>query len=253
MPGPILDNVEFPHAFPLPPNLSDQALSPGHAQTERAWYYYLAEIGARHMLNRILRTHTWNTDVRTERQIRQMVAQADDFEEQVHQWYLSLPPMFYFEIPSGYVLEPHPSELAYILRHRYLGCRELIGRPFLKLCVENPLQIDPGLRSRVAALASQSLQYCLLRVGKISPQLHQGTWFALRNMASSTLMLGAASTAQKCSDLLGAHELAIPTDWKELIIGAVDRVGPYWEQNRGGVPELRSIIHAVLERCAEEE
>lgn len=247
VPGPILDNVEFPHAFPLPPNLNDQVLSPRHEQAERGWYYYLAEIAARHMLNRILRLHTWRMEIRTEKQIREMVAQADELEEQVQQWYDSLPPMFSFEIPTGDVLEPHPDEQAFILRHRYMGCRELIGRPFVKLCVEKPLDIEPQLRSRVTSLASQCLQYCLLRVHKVSPQLHQGTWFLLRNMASSAMMLGAASMAQKRPWLLGAREMVVPADWKGNILEAVEITKPYWEQNRGGTSELREMIWTVLD------
>lgn len=253
VPGPILDNVEFPHAFPLPPNLNDQILSPGHAQTERTWYYYLAEIAARHLLNRILRNHIWNIDACTERQIRQMIAQAEEFEEQVYQWYVSLPPMFSFDIPTGYVLEDNQDELAFILRQRYLRCRELIGRPFLKLCVEQPLQIDPQLRSRMASYASQCLQSTILRNSAVSPQFHQGTWFLLRNITSSTLLLGAAAIAQTRADLLGAQEIVVPESWKETIQGAVEIVEPYWEQNRGGLPEMKKLIDAVLASCHESE
>lgn len=253
VPGPILDNVDFPHAFPLAPNLIDQPSSPRYTQTERTWYYYLAEIAARHMLNRILRSHNFASKVHTEGQIRQMIAQADEFEEQLHQWYLSLPPMFFFEIPTGYNLAEHPDELAFILRHRYLACRELIGRPFLKLCVENPLQIDPELRSQIASLGSQSLQYCLLRVSKATPQLHQGTWFVLRNLASSTLLVGAASIAQRYPDLLGARDLIFPAAWKELILATMDIVDPYWGMNQGGISETKTLIHAVLNGCTEDD
>lgn len=199
------------------------------------------------MLNRLLRVHTWKSDIRTENQIREMVAQAEELEEQVQQWYMSLPPIFAFEIPTGYELESLEDELAFILRHRYMGCRELIGRPFVKLCVEKPLQIEPRLRSRVASLASQCLRYCLLRVHRVTPQLHQGTWFLLRNMASSTMMLGAASMAQKRSWLLGAQEVVVPTNWKGKLLEAVEATTPYWEQSSGGLPELRKMIWTMLD------
>lgn len=251
MPGPILDNVEFPHAFPLPPDLNDQPVSPGHAQTEQTWYYYLAEIAARHMVNRIVRTHLWNAENFTVTQIRQVIAQADEFEKQIHQWYLSLPPIFFFKIPVGYELEQLPSELAFILRQRYFRCRELVGRPFLRMCVEKALEIDAQLRSRVASLASQCLKYCLLRASNASPQFHQGTWFLLRNITSSTLMLGAASIARRQPDLLGAQEVVIPEGWTEMIRGSVENLSPYWEQKRGGLPEMKKLIDTVLISCAE--
>lgn len=199
------------------------------------------------MLNRLLRVHTWKSEIRTENQIREMVARAEELEEQVQQWYMSLPPMFSFNIPTGTDLEMLPDELAFILRHRYMRCRELIGRPFVRLCVEKSLQIESRLRSRVASLASQCLRFCLLRIHKVSPQLHQGTWFLLRNMASTALMLGAVSIAQKNFWLLGAQEIVVPPDWKEKIQEAVEVTTPYWEQNCGGVSELRKMIWAVLD------
>lgn len=66
-------------------------------------------------------------------------------------------------------------------------------------------------------------------------------------------MLGAATLARRRPDLLGAQELIIPEGWMEMIRGAVERLSPYWVQNRGGLPEMKRTIDAVLASCAEDE
>lgn len=248
MPGPILDNVDFPYAFPLPPDLGEEVFSPGRADAERGWYYYLSEIAARHLLNRISRTHAQKSWANSEGEIRRMVAQAEELEEQVQQWYASLPSLFHFDIPSAYSLTPHPDELAYILQNRYINAQELIGRPFVRICIEKRLQIEPRLREQVAAFASRGLQCCMLKIHPYRPQIHHGTWFALRNTVCMGLILASANEAQQRPWLLGAQEMVVPPRWREALIEAKQALEPYWDYPGDGLKELASILDAILGR-----
>ncbi|KAH7176383.1 glycosyl hydrolase family 3 N terminal domain-containing protein [Dactylonectria macrodidyma] len=243
LPSPILDIVGFPHAFPLPPNVGQSAEI---SDNERTWYYYLAEIAARHLFNRLVTLHSWPVDKPTSDQVQRMIAQADIFEAQLHDWYISLPPIFQFDIPDGYTSQPHPDDLTQILRSRYLCLRELVARPFVKLTVDTPLDIDPRLRARVISLASLSLQYCMLKLSQVAPHRHQGTWFGLRNVASSSLILGAVNIAHQRTWLTGAQELALPQGWRERVAQAVETIGPYWDEPSGGAPEMKRIVQSVL-------
>ena len=250
IPGSILENANPTHTFPLPPSVLEQSAELEPSEGERGWYYYLSEIAARHLLNRVLRAHSWSKEQPAMREIRNMIAQAEIFENQLHEWHSRLPAMFYFETPSGPAIDLASDDLVQILRSRYLTCRELIYRPFVRLCVENRLDIDPDTRRLVASLASQSLQYCVYKLSQVSPHLHHGTWFALRNAATSSLILIAASKA--CSDLnlLGAHELVLPEGWRERISRTLDIVNPFWSINEGGSLEIRQIIESSLANSA---
>jgi hypothetical protein len=245
----ILDKIDFPHEFPLPPSIEDHVLHSESAGVERSWYYYLADIAARHLFNRLLCAHSWKIGSATsERDIEHMVTQSEMLEAQIHTWYLSLPPTLYFEIPGGYTTEPLDDEMTEILRQRYLGCRELVARPFVRFCIEEELTgVEPLLMRRITSLASRGLQYCMLKLGLMNAQRHQGTWFTLRITATYSLILCALDLAQRRSLCSGAHHLSLPEGWRSAITAAIDAVGVRWNDPSGGAFSIRSVVQAVLD------
>lgn len=188
LPSPVLDSINFPYAFPTPPATADA----GHEYatetvvSERSWYFFLSDIAARHLLNRLLRTDTdspattTNTTL-TPHTVRRMIAQADMIETQVTNWHASLPSTLYFDVPVGYTPEPLLDDLSLILRYRYFAMRELVGRPFVRLCVERSIDhLDAATRPVVLSSAGQSLRYCILKLHGVLACRHQGIWLALR-------------------------------------------------------------------------
>ena len=155
--------------------------------------------------------------------------------------------MLKFDIPQGPTVAPHPDELIQILRNRFLTIRELIHRPFVRLCVENSLgALGSDLRSTVAALASKCLQCCLYKLVQVSTQIHQGTWFMMRTHATSAIILNAANIARKDASLLGAASMVMPDGWREGIENMMNQIAPYWDDDSGDIAEIRRAVERAL-------
>lgn len=257
LPSTDLDDVLFPHGFPTPPTFGTESRksSPenGSDSDERTWWYYLAEIAARHLLNRISCTVRDVPEVLTADHIQKMLRRADMMETQIHNWYLSLPALFRFDITPSLDLQPCSDDLTSILRHRYLGLREYVGRPFVRLCVDFPLDdLEPSLRSRVTSLASQSLHYCLLKILQLQPRRHQGTWFQLRQVVTSSLIVSSVCFAQQMPWRAGAHALVLPDDWLSKVQQALGRLETSsWAEESGGVRAMYALVQSVLGACSE--
>ena len=246
VPGPLLDNTDFPDAFPSPPNPDPS--SPAHevAEGERIWYYYLAEIAVRHLINRIMRANYTDKWPPTSKDIRKLLRHADILESQVTEWQESLPPMFQFELPTDSTADIHPDDLTQILRHRYITCRELIARPFVRICLEtSPQDLDQRHRARITQLATENVRMCLLKISQATSHLHQGTWFGVRYLATSMLILSAVHKA-KANRWSWPQEVILPADWRETSYAAVDVYTPYWNMAAGGLSNIHSLVQKIL-------
>jgi hypothetical protein len=242
-----LEDIDLSQTFPLPPNLDGELSNSESDITVRVWYYYLAEIAARHLINRMLRTRIWTHTVASSEEIWRMRSEVELFETQVHEWHSSLPEKLKFDIPEGPFLQDETDELKQILRHRYLTNRELIYRPFIRLCVEHELQsLEPHLRAAVASLASQGLQYCMYKLSQLSPQRHQGTWFMIRGVATHSMILLAAGKARRNPSFLDAASMVMPEGWRERIVQTMHELGPCWDNGPGGVGEIRRVVEWAL-------
>ena len=219
-----------------------------HEKT-RGWFYYLAEIAIRHLLNRIVRGHRWTSDGSTDRRIRRLLAQSELLQTQLHDWYLSLPAILNFEIPTGYSAPLLTDDLTQILRQRYLSCQDLIARPFVKLCVESPLDINPELRHRVTSLASEGVRVLTVRLSQVTPYRHQGHWFLLRTVATASLILGAVHLASKLAFRTGAQDITTPVGWKEAASEALVLLRPYLDDGRADTCEMNRVVQSVLDAC----
>ena len=205
--------MDFPYTFPHPPDFHEVALESGDHDEARSWFYYQAEIAIRHLLNRILRTLSWSSENPSAREIGRLLAQSELLKTQLHDWYTSLPATLQFDITEGYSALPHDDDLIQILFHRYLSCRELLTRPFLKICVESSLEVEPQLRGRLISLAARCSRILMLKISHVTPYRHQGNWFLLRTVATASCILGAVHLASQRLPLKAAREVGSPPDW----------------------------------------
>ncbi len=248
LPNSILEKVNFPYTFPHPPDFDQVALEDGGQDEARSWFYYLAEIAIRHLLNRIIRTLSWSTENQSEQDIRRLLSQSELLETQLHDWHTSLPATLHFTIPEGYSILLHDDDLIHILRHRYLSCRELIARPFLKICVETSLEVESQLRSRVISRASQSPRMLMLRLSQVAPYRHQGNWFLLRTVATASMILGALHLASQNPSRKGARDVGSPPGWETMASEALELLGPYWDAGADTL-EMKRVVRSVLDAC----
>lgn len=245
VPG-FFDDLGLPYDFPLAPDNNEVPHPSGMSSSEYIWYYYLAEIAARHQINRIINALNWSCSDPTSREVKNMLSMADTLEKQIQDWHSSLPWIFQFDVPDGSNLTPHPDDMTQVLRSRYLTCKELVGRCFVWLCLETPFAYEDTLRRQAVTYASQCLRFCMLKLSQVAPHRHQGTWFGLRNAAAATLTLCAVDSAKRNQSSPGSDELHLPDRWYERATQTVEVLGPLWAQPRGGAYEIGLLVRSAL-------
>lgn len=250
LPPSVLDDCEVLRPFPALPDLEGPGLGRASIDSERGWYYYLAEIAARHLVNDLLECHVYDFDKIQLTDVARMIRHTEIFEAQIFEWRSSLPAQLQFDIPTDLTLPELNDLMAVVLRQRYLSSLELTYRPLLRICTDFPLEdlqgYDGPFRSRLARLASQNLRFSYLKILRISNKLHHGTWFNLRSLAGACLRFAAAEKAQRDRKLVGAQELQIPPNWRSCVINALEIMQPYWTSNRGGGAGLMALIDQAL-------
>lgn len=248
---PILDNAYFPLTFPQPPSLGSHPLDPDTTDRERSWYYYLSEIAARHLINRLLQMSSEVPDFPTEKHVRRMISQAKLMESQISDWHSSLPPMFYFDIPEGYEGDLIVDPMIFILRHRYISLCELVSRPFVRLCVDQLIdEMDPSLHASIASYASQCVRFCMLKLDKVAGHRHQGIWYGIRMATSSSLILAAVDRAQRqagdCQTPPVLQSLTLPENWRNRVRQGAGSIRLYLDVPNGGCSNLKQVLEAVV-------
>ncbi|KAH8694377.1 hypothetical protein BGZ61DRAFT_352193 [Ilyonectria robusta] len=250
LPPSVLEDCEILHPFPALPDLEDTINGRASIDSERGWYYYLAEIAARHLINDLLECHVYDFDNLKRADVARMIRHTEIFEAQIFEWRSSLPAQLQFDIPTDLDLPELNDLMTVVLRQRYLSSLELAYRPLLRICTDFPLEDDQGydgaFRSRVAKLASQNLRFSYLKILRISNRLHQGTWFNLRSLTGACLRFAAAEKAQMDTKLAGAQEIQIPPNWRARVMNSVEILQPYWTSNRGGGAGLMALINQAL-------
>ncbi|OXN27269.1 hypothetical protein CDV57_03051 [Aspergillus fumigatus] len=256
VPGPSLTNTtDFPLAFPQPPRLGSEPSTPDASESERSWYYYLTEIAARHLLNRLVQMNSECADTLTERQVSLLIGHAEILQAQIFDWYTSLPSMFHFTIPDGYDADFQSDPMIFVLQHRYFTLRELVARPFVRLVVDGLLDgMDPLLRARARSFASESIQFCMLKLSQTVAYRHQGNWYMLRSITTASLILASVYLAQcrlREREAAGAtptsESLMPPEAWISRVKDAVELAQPFFDEPSGGASNMKQIILAAPE------
>ncbi|KAK1461102.1 hypothetical protein CMEL01_14738 [Colletotrichum melonis] len=248
LPGSILAGVDYPYSLPTPPtlgvmNLDNKALM----MEQRSWYYYLAEISARHLIDRFTQAQKRCPPHPTEHGIDRMLEVFEVFDAQLSDWYESLPPPISFQIPTGDIA-PLGDDLCQMLRGRYLAMKELLCRPFVRLAstISIALTVSEHMVARVAELASRGLQYCLFRIQATSSTPHHGLWLQLRGFVTCSLILTAAERAQSIPSLNMPTKVTYPQNWKRTIFAQKEILSNCWEFEEGGISDCARVLDWAL-------
>ncbi|KAI5197088.1 hypothetical protein E4T38_08164 [Aureobasidium subglaciale] len=247
LPKSSLVDIELSTSFPQPPALG--GYDPGRkVETDlRSWYYILAEIAIRHLLNRLLRFQAATYGEMNEPMILQMTKDADVFMCQLQEWYRLLPPIFQFEEPRGSYLDVEPDDMRFVLRFRYMSCRDLISRPFLRLRLTGDAQMEnPELRSAVSKRASICIEMCMLKMTQIRLDWHQGTWFTLRTQATNAATILAVALAKQTANLESGSDLELPAVWRDRINDLLQAMAPFWSDREGRLAHIRMFLERGL-------
>ncbi|KAG5801422.1 hypothetical protein H9Q74_014031 [Fusarium xylarioides] len=245
---PILDNAYVPLAFPQPP---DFASHPDANDRERSWYYYLSEIAARHVINRLAQMNSEAPENPSERHVRRMISQAEMMQSQISDWHSSLPPIFHFDTPQGYTADAITDPMVFILRHRYISLCELVSRPFVRLCVDQLAdEMDASLHGIISSYASQCVRFCILKLDQVAGHRHQGTWYGIRVATSAALILAAVDKAQRLAEEDEAFRLVqsvtLPESWRDAVARGAASVQQYLDEPNGGCSNLKQLLEGVV-------
>ncbi|KAL3485886.1 hypothetical protein BJX62DRAFT_242540 [Aspergillus germanicus] len=165
IPGSVLEHIQDQLVFPSPPTPSQSTQLESLNEETVSWYYYLSDIAARHLINRILKfiATTSAGEPPSELQAKALLQNHKMFKSQLEGWHQSLPPQISFPPPAS-ALEPEPDIFKRILRARYLVILELLCRPFVRICLNYHLSLPDELIDEMASVASHGLQCCAWRL-----------------------------------------------------------------------------------------
>ncbi|KAH6718437.1 hypothetical protein BKA61DRAFT_302044 [Leptodontidium sp. MPI-SDFR-AT-0119] len=204
LPQSNLCKLDYPFLFPSPPSPGSPVESPESALTassqqlqlaeEQTWFYYLSEIALRRIENRVLNAFYTEDHPRwLQTDLSVMIAAAEDIELQMETWYASLPTSIRFDT----VEDETSDELRFVTRCRSLLIRGLIYRPFLYYAIHSVnSQTHWDLCNKLQAFVQKALEACLACETDIGmTHRHHGTWYALRESTTNSLLLLAARAA----------------------------------------------------------
>lgn len=238
----MLEHIEDQLIFPSPPTVIGTNTDCLDDETI-AWYYFLADIAARHLINRILDAKEEFAGCPTEGQARSLLGACGLFESQLDDWYQSLPSGISFPTPDASV-SAEPNLFKRILRSRYLFIRELLCRPFVRLCLSHALDLPGDLVDRITSTASLGLQYCAWRlqaVGRMN-KLDHGLWIWVRNNTACSMILIGAARSHKFPSLGAAHQLLLPENWREVVLSFLHGLERFAGETRGGVANCYRLL-----------
>ncbi|KAF2109813.1 hypothetical protein BDV96DRAFT_225381 [Lophiotrema nucula] len=154
---------------------------------EKGWYYYLADIAARRILQRVIKSFYATSESEWLNAPFQNILQtAEELDRQLTEWYRTLPSVIAFD--SEIFAE---DELAYHLQARGIEIKERIYRPFLHLRIHR--STDASERDALHSLVELHAVTCskLIQQWNIRHR-HHGTWLMARQSFASALLLLAA-------------------------------------------------------------
>ncbi|CVL07529.1 uncharacterized protein FMAN_16246 [Fusarium mangiferae] len=237
LPGSMLEHIEDRLTFPSPPAancLFDETI---------AWYYFLADIAARHLINRIIDAKVEISGCPSEAQANSLLRSYEVFGSQLQDWYLSLPPEISFPPPDA-TISSESNIYKRILRSRYLFIKELLCRSFVRLCLNYDLKLPSALDDEIVRIASLGLQYCAWRLKAVDRmnKLDHGLWIWIRNStACSMILIGAARSLQSQS-ATASGRLVLPGDWRETVVSFLHGLEKYSHETRGGVASCYRLV-----------
>lgn len=221
--------------------------TPAAETTPLSYYYFLAEISLRRLLNRVRHAAARlspDIDASTASQL------ADTFQQlelQLQQWLECLPPSLRFSPPPDSLPPQNEPELVKLMRERYVEVRELLCRAFLYICIHGGSRFTPGQARAYGAKATAGLRLSVYRIQTEKPFFrHAGSWIACRVRFNQALCLLAAVRSKELRTE-SATFVKIPRDWWDCVQAVRDRLET-WSDQGGGVPELVTLLKWLTER-----
>jgi hypothetical protein len=203
--------MPYPHVYPSPPgpgiltNLSTNRQ--GRDDLERSWFFYLAEIALRRIMNDALSSRYrrdswyytgdkwWATTTEGQGLDSYGYCQyVEEYKQKLEDWYKLLPASVSFtRNPTQPILDVLPG----ILRSHYIDILDVVYYPAIRAVVCEPLS---DLSPTLLKIAREALQNALERI-TVSKygfwHRHQGTWLMIRTCSRSALyVLGVALRAK---------------------------------------------------------
>ncbi|KAF4967059.1 hypothetical protein FSARC_5350 [Fusarium sarcochroum] len=247
IPSSGVARLNYTSSFPPPPATAftgdsfqhSGLVQPGSAihiqeSLDRGWYYYLADIAARRLLQRVTDSLYTENDVGWDlAPLPHLTQTAAELERQLDQWYRTLPGVISFDADVA-----AEDELAYHLQARAFEIKERIYRPFLFRIIHQPLE-----ESGRAALQSFVENHALICI-KIIQQWdirhrHHGTWLMLRQSFTSALLLLIAQKAGLLESLRTECEHSVNLSISTL---------RYWEAEAPDLKASRQILEDIIEQ-----
>lgn len=257
--GSVLDSIEDQLFFPSPPTLGLTPTNDNPSGDEApTWYFYLSDIAARHLINRIISVGVNDGGYGTAPEGAQIQALLRDyriFMGQLEDWYCSLPAQISFQKPTlNNPVTMCTSYFTMILRARYLSMHELLCRPFVRICLNYHLDLPESQVDEVVSIASMGLQDCVWKLhSSINPVWrHQGAWIGVRSGTACSMMLIGAARSSRLPELNAASRLWLPENWHEVITSFLDRTAVFANETRGGIRDCLDLLRRALADFPEE-
>ncbi|KAL1856884.1 hypothetical protein VTK73DRAFT_8216 [Phialemonium thermophilum] len=246
---------EFVGAAGETPGFEPAAVEPKRTlapEEERSWLFYLAEISARKIMDRILGGLYGRGESPWLGNITAVLHQHLAYAEELALWRAHLPRQIQFsdnEVP--------PNELAFFLKTRYLGCLEWLYRPFLYYMTSSPPPSSSDSSGRTAAPAQQMRQVvaplaerCLLACRELITVVaqhhrHGGIWVLVRRTFNAAVLLlaGAQLWAERGADGM----VPLPDGWQASVQLAISTVRK-WEDGAADLVRMRQILQSYFDR-----
>ncbi|KAF4936621.1 1-aminocyclopropane-1-carboxylate oxidase [Colletotrichum fructicola] len=237
LPSSGITRLSYPDLFPSPPSeVATPAPQPSsldileddiQPEEEKSWFYYLAEISSRRMINRAISIMGYHGEEAWIRNIAKVIEKYEDFDQQINVWCCHIPSQINWQNR-----EHSSNELVHYIQNRAESCREWIHRPFVYYVIHQPPE-DPWI-PRVLPLAEKGLEIAVELLLDANPHhRHHGTWFMARAAMTRALLVLAA---------VKSGRFRLPDRWKHAVDSAT------WALQRwyGEAPDLRKAA-SVLE------
>lgn len=253
-----LQESRFPFSLPSFPTyrntgaeangtVSSNHNAPDTESAPLSYYYFLAEISLRRLLNRARHAAARLSPDIDSRTARQFAETFKPLEYQLQQWLECLPPCLQFSLPPDSLPPADEPELVKLMRERYVEVRELLSRAFLYICLHAGSRLTPAQARTYGAKASAGLRLSVYRIKTEKPFFrHAGSWIACRVRFNQALCLLAAVRGKELR-LDSAAFVNIPPNWWECV-QAVKRRLETWSDQGGGTEELATLLRWLTEK-----
>jgi hypothetical protein len=249
LPPCTLQESSFPFSLPTFPMIEAMEQSkvqpdqePSSVQsTASSYYFYLAEISLRRLLNRIRNAATLLSPTMDSSTATDLADTLQKLEHQLQQWLDCLPPALRFRVPPDTWPPPNEPELIKLVRERYVEVRELLCRAYLYMCLHGGKRLTPSQAETFGAHASAGLRLSVYRIQTENPFFrHPGSWGACRVRFNHALCLIAATRGKSAGSESAAY-IVVPPGWRECVNMVQHRLET-WSDQGAGIGELSMLL-----------